>query len=105
MTVDLFIAAYRDAQWDKILALRNQDTAKARTFRALIPGGRVPGEKLVALRCGFDYRTRVSRLRELGIPIECEDSEEDSSCGVFHIPQTFLLAFEEKEREKWRATA
>ena len=37
VTVDLFVASFPSAQWDKILALRNQDTAKARVFRTLLP--------------------------------------------------------------------
>jgi hypothetical protein len=101
--MDLFIAAYPEAKWDKILALKDQDTAKAKTFRALLPGGRVPGERLVSLGCGYDYRTRVSRLRDLGIPVKCDDSKEESSCGVFYIDQAFLLAYGQQERAKRRS--
>lgn len=102
MSMDLFVAAYPDAQWDKILALRSQDTRKAKVFRALLPGGWVPGEKLEAAGGGWDFRTRAARLRNLGIPVESRESTEGRACHEFHIPQAFLLAFEEKEREQRR---
>jgi hypothetical protein len=101
--VDLFIASFPLAQWDKILALRSQDTAKARVFRTLIPGGWVPGERLEAAGGGWDFRTRVARIRNLGVPVESRESQVDLACHEYHIPQLFLLAYEEKEREKRRA--
>jgi hypothetical protein len=101
--MDLFIAAFPSAQWDKILALRSQDTAKARVFRTLIPGGWVPGERLEAAGGGWDFRSRCARLRDLGVPVESRTSQVDRACHEYHIPQTFLLAYEEKEREKRRA--
>lgn len=96
--MDLFVAAFPNALWEKILALRSQDTAKAKVFRALLPGGWVPGEKLEAAGGGWDFRTRVARLRDLGIPIVSRESIEGRACHEFHIPQLFLLAFEEKVR-------
>lgn len=101
--MDLFVAVYQNAQWDKILQLRSQDTAKAKVFRALLPGGWVPGEKLEAAGGGWDFRTRAARLRNLGIPVESRESTEGRACHEFNIPELFLLAFREKEREKWRA--
>ena len=100
--MDLFVASCPLAQWDKILALRSQDTAKAKVFRALLPGGWVPGERLEAAGGGWDFRTRVARLRNLNIPIESRPSQADRACSEYHIPQTFLLAYEEKERQKRR---
>ena len=102
--MDLFVAAFPNAQWDKILALRHQDTAKAKVFRTLLPGGWIPGERLEAAGGGWDFRTRVSRLRELDIPIETRTSSTGSACSEYNIPTAFLLAYEEKERRKWRAT-
>jgi hypothetical protein len=101
--MDLFIASYPLAQWDKILQLRNQDTAKAKVFRALLPGGWVPGERLEAAGGGWDFRTRVARIRNLGVPVVSRESRVERACHEYHIPQMFLLAYEEKEREKWRA--
>ena len=101
--MDLFIASYPLAQWDKILALRSQDTAKARVFRTLLPGGWIPGERLEAAGGGWDFRTRVSRIRDLGVPIETRPSQVDRACSEYAIPKAFLLAYEEKERQKWRA--
>ncbi|MCL5884707.1 MAG: hypothetical protein M1377_05120 [Deltaproteobacteria bacterium] len=100
--MDLFVASFPLAKWDKILALRNQDTAKAKVFRALLSGGWIPGEKLEAAGGGWDFRTRASRLRDLGIPVESR-SVTESPCNQYRIPQAFLLAFQEKERQKWRA--
>jgi hypothetical protein len=74
-------------------------------FRALLPGGWIPGEKLEAAGGGWDFRTRVSRIRDLGVPIESRESQVDRACREYNIPTAFLLAYEEKVREKWRATA
>lgn len=101
--MDLFIASYPAAQWEKILALRSQDTRKAKVFRALLRGGWVPGEELEAAGGGWDFRTRAARLRNLGIPVESQESPIGRACHEFRIPQTFLLAYHEKERQKWRA--
>ena len=101
--MDLFIASFPDAKWPEILALRDQDTRKAKVFRALLPGGWGPREKLEATGGGWDFRTRVARLRDLKIPIESRESPVGAACHEFHIPQTFLLAYQEKERQKWRA--
>lgn len=103
--MELFAAAFPDAKWPEILALRNQDTRKAKVFRALLPGGWVPGEKLEAAGGGWDFRTRVARLRDLKIPIESRESPVGAACHEFQIPKMFLLVYQEKEREKWRATA
>ena len=101
--MDLFVASFPDAQWDKILALRDQDTRKAKVFRALLPGGWVPGERLEGAGGGWDFRTRVARIRNLGVPVVSRESQVERACHEYHIPQLFLLAFEEKERQKWRA--
>ena len=101
--MDLFIASYPLAQWDKILQLRNQDTAKARAFNLLRTRGWTEGERLAEV-AGFDFRTRCSRLRDLGIPVETTASDH-SPCYLYRIPRVFLMAFEEKEREKRRAAA
>jgi hypothetical protein len=103
ITMDLFVASFPLAQWDKILRLRDQDTAKAKVFRALLPGGWVPGERLEGAGGGWDFRTRVARIRNLGVPVISRESQVDCACHEYHIPQAFLLAYEEKEREKRRA--
>jgi hypothetical protein len=101
--LDLFIAAFPNAKWDKILALRDQDTRKAKVFRALRVGGWIPGETLERAGGGWDFRTRVSRLRDLDIPIISRTSPTGRACDEYHIPQTFILAFEEQERQKRRS--
>ena len=97
--MDLFAAAFPNAHWTKILDL-NDRTAKGRAFRLLEHGNWVPGEQLADV-AGFDYRTRCSRLRDLGVPVESRASE-NSACHLFRIPRTFLLVLEEKRREKRR---
>lgn len=103
--VDLFLAAFPSAKWPEILALRDQNTRKAKVFRALLPGGWIPGERLEAAGGGWDFRTRAARLRDMGIPIESKESPVGAACHEFRIPQLFLIAYREKERQKWRATA
>ncbi len=100
--MDLFVAAFPGARWPEILALRDQDTRKAKVFRALLPGGWIPGERLEAAGGGWDFRTRVARLRDLEIPITSRPSITGSACHEFNIPQMFLLAYEEMERQKRR---
>jgi len=98
--VDLFLAAFPNAQWPEILALRDQDTRKAKVFRTLLPGGWVPGEKLEAAGGGWDFRTRVARLRDLKIPIESRSSQVGTACHEFRIPEMFLMAYEEMTRQR-----
>jgi hypothetical protein len=100
--MDLFVASYPLAQWDKILALRDQDTRKAKVFRALSYGGWIPGQHLVDVGGGYDARTRCSRLEDLGVPIESRPSKT-STLYERRIPTAFLLAHAEKERQRWRA--
>jgi hypothetical protein len=95
--MDLFLAAFPDAKWPEILAL-NEATAKGRVFHALRFGTWIPGERLAQVG-GFDYRTRVSRLRDLEIPVEALP-QADSPCYRFRIPTTFLMAYGEKLRER-----
>ena len=95
--MDLFLAAFPNARWPEILAL-NTSTAKGRTFHALRPGAWVRGEDLARV-AGFDYRTRASRLRDLGVPVEAEP-QEDSPCYRFRIPTTFLMAYEEMRSQR-----
>jgi hypothetical protein len=45
----------------------------------------------------------VARIRNLGVPVVSRESQVERACHEYHIPQTFLLAYEEKERQKWRA--
>jgi len=97
--MDLFLAAFPDAKWPEILALRDQDTRKAKVFRALIPGGWVPGNRLEAAGGGWDFRTRVSRIRDLGVPVESKSSQV-SECHDYRIPEIFLMAYEEKLNER-----
>jgi len=85
--VDLFLAAFPNAQWPEILALRDQDTRKAKVFRRLLPGG-------------WDFRTRVARLRDLKIPIESRSSQVGTACHEFRIPEMFLMAYEEMTRQR-----
>jgi len=101
--VDLFLAAFPNARWTKILELRDQDTAKARVFRTLLSGGWVPGEKLEAAGGGWDFRSRCARLRDLGIPVESRPSQVGRACHEFRIPEMFLMAYGEKLSE-WRST-
>ena len=100
MTVELFVAAFPLAKWPEILALSSA-TAKGRAFHLLRSRGWTEGERLAQV-AGFDYRTRCSRLRDLGVPVETMPSDS-SPCYLFRIPTAFLLAYEEKEREKRRA--
>jgi hypothetical protein len=100
--MDLFVAAFPNAQWDKILQLRDQDTAKARVFRTLLPGGWVPGERLEAAGGGWDFRSRCARLRDLGVPVESRTSQVGRACHEFRIPEMFLLAHAEKDNERRR---
>ena len=102
--MDLFLAAFPEAKWDQILRLRDQDTRKAKVFRALRVGGWVPGEALERAGGGWDYRTRVSRLRDLKIPVVSRPSTAGRACDEYTIPTAFLMALEEKERE-YRRTA
>ena len=95
--MDLFLAAFPDAKWPEIMAL-NEATAKGRVFHALRFGTWIPGERLAQVG-GFDYRTRASRLRDLGVPVETEP-QSDSPCYQFRIPATFLMAYQEKLRER-----
>jgi len=97
--VDLFLAVFHDAKWPEILALRDQDTRKAKVFRRLLPGGWVPGALLEAAGGGWDYRSRCARLRDLGVPVESRPSKT-SSCHEFRIPEIFLMAFEEMSRQR-----
>jgi hypothetical protein len=97
--MDLFLAAFPDAKWAEILALRDQDTRKAKVFRALSYGGWIPGQHLVDVGGGYDARTRCSRLEDLGIPIESRPSKT-STLYERRIPEMFLMAYEEKLRER-----
>jgi hypothetical protein len=99
LTVDLFLAAFPQAKWPEILALRNQDTRKAKVFRRLLPGGWIPGALLEAAGGGWDYRSRCARLRDLGVPVESRPSKT-SSCHEFRIPEMFLCAHEEMTRQR-----
>jgi hypothetical protein len=94
--MDLFLAAFPSAKWPAILALGNA-TAKGRVFNALRYGTWVPGERLAQVG-GYDYRTRASRLRDLGIPVEAVP-QQDSPCYQFRIPSVFLMAYEEMTRQ------
>jgi hypothetical protein len=98
--MDLFLAAFPSAKWPEILALRDQDTRKAKAFRALRFGNWTPGEQLEAAGCGWDFRTRVARLRDLGIPVESRPSPTGRACNEFRISTAFLMALEEKQRER-----
>jgi hypothetical protein len=95
--VDLFLAAFPNAKWPEILGL-NEATSKGRVFHALRFGTWIPGERLAQVG-GFDYRTRVSRLRDLDIPVEAVP-QMDSPCYQFRIPTAFLMAYQEKLRER-----
>ena len=97
--MDLFVASYPLAQWDKILQLQAQDTRKAKVFRALSYGGWIPGQHLVDIGGGYDARTRCSRLEDLGIPIESRPSKT-STLFERRIPEMFLMAYQEKLRER-----
>jgi hypothetical protein len=93
------LAAFPSAKWAEILALSSA-TAKGRVFHELRFGRWVAGERLAQVG-GFDYRTRVSRLRDLEIPVEAVPQKE-SPCYQFRIPTAFLMAYEEKLRERRR---
>ena len=95
--MDLFLAAFSNAKWPEILAL-DHTTAKGRAFNRLRFGGWYSGESLAQV-AGFDYRTRCSRLRDLGIPVETTPSG-NSPCYLYRIPTAFLMALEEKQRER-----
>lgn len=95
--MDLFVASYKEAKWPEILAL-GETTAKGRAFHLLRSRGWTEGERLAQV-AGFDYRTRCSRLRDLGVPVETMPSV-DSPCYLFRIPHTFLMVYEEKLRER-----
>lgn len=95
--MDLFRTSFPTAKWPEILAL-NSSTAKGRTFHALRPGLWVRGEDLARV-AGFDYRTRCSRLRDLGVPVESR-SVTDSPCYQFRISSTFLMAYEEMRNQR-----
>ena len=95
--MDLFLAAFPNAKWTEILALSDA-TAKGRVFSALRFGTWVSGERLAQVG-GFDFRTRCSRLRDLGIPVETKPSSE-SPCYLYRIPLAFLFAYSEKTRER-----
>ena len=96
--MDLFLAAFPDAKWPEILALSSA-TAKGRVFHALTRGTWVAGEHLASIG-GFDYRTRVSRLRDLNIPVDALPSLTGSPCYRYSIPTAFLMAYEEKLNER-----
>ena len=95
--MDLFLAAFPSAKWAEILAL-SHTTAKGRAFNRLRFGGWHSGESLAQV-AGFDYRTRCSRLRDLGVPVETAP-QKDSPCYQFRIPTAFLMAYGEKLRER-----
>ena len=95
--MDLFLAAFPSAKWPEILALSSA-TAKGRVFHALRFGTWVSGEQLAQVG-GFDYRTRVSRLRDLQVPVEAVP-QRDSPCYQFRIPSAFLMAYEEMTRQR-----
>jgi hypothetical protein len=97
LTVDLFLAAFPSAKWPEILALSSA-TAKGRAFHLMRSRGWTEGERLAQV-AGFDYRTRCSRLRDLGVPVETMPSSE-SPCYLFRIPTAFLMAYEEKLNER-----
>jgi hypothetical protein len=87
---------FPSAQWEKILAL-DEKTAKGRAFLLLRSRGWTEGERLAQV-CGFDYRTRCSRLRDLGIPVEAEPSAH-SPCFLYRIPPAFIDEYEYRRRK------
>ena len=97
--MDLFLAAFPKAKWPEILALQDQDTRKAKVFRALSYGGWIPGQHLVDVGGGYDARTRCSRLEDLGIPVESRPSKT-STLYERRIPEMFLMAYEEMTRQR-----
>jgi biotin operon repressor len=84
------------ARWPAILRL-DSDTAKGRVFLALRSGGWISGERLADVG-GFDFRTRASRLRDLGIPVETEPSKT-SPCYRYRIPPAFIDEYEWRRRK------
>jgi hypothetical protein len=84
------------AQWEKILAL-DEKTAKGRAFLLLRSRGWTEGERLAQIS-GFDYRTRINRLRDLGIPVESVPSAH-SPCYLYRIPLTFIDEYEIRRRK------
>jgi hypothetical protein len=78
--------------WTRINAL-DRTTEKGRMFHELVSadGQWVHGTTLCDRGCGYDFRSRGARLRDIGVPVETRPAEY-SPVYEYRIEPSFIAA-------------
>jgi hypothetical protein len=79
--------------WGKIFAL-DHTTEKGKMFHILVAAGGnwVHGKSLCDYGCGYDFRTRGARLRDIGVPVYSR-SVPYSNVHEYRIEPWFFTAW------------